>query len=108
MNWLTAALARVLQLFSGFETENRDARDVARGMGNVAADLADAAKNGQAILYCDAEKTWLIAKRVDGRRQDGDALPCRRKRLARSDADCADPCLSDENNPVVNCEDFAV
>jgi len=38
-------------------TPFNDAREVAHGMGNVGAGLADAAKNGQAILYCDAEKT---------------------------------------------------
>lgn len=100
----------VMQVFSGFETELMSAREAAHGMGNVGAGLADAAKNGQAILYCDAEKTWVISKRVEGMQQDRAALTCRRKRLdcllTRSDGDCADPCPSDENNPVVNCQEF--
>jgi hypothetical protein len=70
----------------------------------------DAAKNGQVILYCNAEKTWVVSKRVEGMQQDRDSLTCRRKRLdcllTRSDADCADPCPSDETNPVVNCQEF--
>ena len=37
-------------------------------MGAVGAGLTEAAKNGQAIIYCNAEKTWLIAKRLQ--------LPC--------------------------------
>lgn len=101
----------VLQVFSGFETEFMDAREVAHGMGNVGAGLADAAKNGQAILYCDAEKTWIISTRVEGMQQDRETLTCRRKRLdcllTRSDADCADPCPSDEHNPVVDCQGLA-
>jgi hypothetical protein len=101
----------VMQLFSGFETEFTEARLVAHGMGNVGAGLADAAKNGQTILYCEAEKTWLLAKRVDGMQSDRDALTCRRKRLdcllTHSDADCADPCPSDEGNPVVDCQGLA-
>jgi hypothetical protein len=101
----------VLQLFSGFETQFKDARDVAHNMGDVGAGLSDAAKNGQVILYCNAEKTWLVSKRVDGMKQDRDTLTCRRKRLdcllTRSDAECADPCPSDENNPVVDCQELA-
>ena len=101
----------VLQVFAGFEAEFKDAREVAHGMGDVGAGLADAAKNGQAILYCDAEKTWIISKRVDGMQQDRESLTCRRKRLdcllTRSDADCADPCPSDENDPVVECQEFS-
>ena len=100
----------VLQLFSGFEVELKDVRDVAHGMGNVGAGLMEAAKNGEAIIYCNAEKTWLIAKRVDGMQPDREALTCRRKRLecllTRSDADCADSCPDDANNPVVDCRRF--
>jgi hypothetical protein len=57
-------------------------------------------------------KTWGLSKRVDGLQpQDRSALTCRRKRLdcllTRSDADCADPCPSDEGNPVVPCDQLA-
>ena len=101
----------VLQVFSGFESELKDARDVVHGMGSVGSGLAEAAKNGETIIYCNAEKTWLIAKRVEGMQPDREALTCRRKRLdcllTHRDAECAAPCPSDADNPVVDCPAFA-
>ena len=103
--------SEVLQVFSGFEGAFKDVRSEAHGMGAVGAGLPEAAKNGEAIIYCNAEKTWLIAKRVEAMHADREALTCRRKRLdcllTRSDAECADPCPDDANNPVVDCQAFA-
>jgi hypothetical protein len=102
----------LLQVFAGFENAFTQARDVSRGMTDVGPGLQDATKRGLAIIYCDTEKTWGLSKRVDGLQpQDRSALTCRRKRLdcllTRSDADCADPCPSDEGNPVVPCDQLA-
>jgi hypothetical protein len=104
--------SELLQVFAGFENAFTQARDISRGMTDVGPGLQDAAKRGLAIIYCDAEKTWVLSRRVDGfQLQDRNALTCRRKRLdcllTRSDADCADPCPSDEGNPVVPCDQLA-
>jgi hypothetical protein len=104
--------SELLQVFAGFENAFTQARDVSRGMTDVGPGLQDAAMHGLAIIYCDAEKTWILSRRADGfQPQERSALTCRRKRLdcllTRSDADCADPCPSDEGNPVVPCDQLA-